>query len=226
MFKLETHCHTSEGSKCGHITAEQQVIQYKNAGYDGIIITDHFVNGNSSVDRTLPWEEQMMIQFSGFKNAYNAGKKTGLKVFEGIEFAYNGTEFIVLGLGYEWFKNHPETKDMTPEEFLPLFRENGAAVIHVHPFREASYIPMQRLYPELVDAVEGVNLRNEYEWNVKALDYAKKHNLPVTAGSDSHRLGELGAGIEIDFEVNDLSEIVQMIKSGKGWKYIGAECYE
>lgn len=220
MFRIETHCHTSEGSKCGKLTAREQVMQYKNAGYDGIIITDHFVNGNSAVDRTLSWEEQMKQQFSGYQNASVEGEKIGLKVFEGIEFAYKGTEFIVLGLGFEWFLKHPETKDMTPEEFLPLFREEGAAVIHAHPFREAPYILEYRLYPDLVDAVEGFNLQNQPEWNKKAMDYAEKYCLPVTSGSDCHRLMEFGAGIDLEQPVSSIQELVRVIKSGQGWSII------
>ena len=211
--------HTSEGSKCSRLTAVEQVHQYKDAGYDGVIITDHFVNGNSSVDRTLPWIEQMRIQFSGFRAASIEGDRIGLKVFEGIEFAYNGTEFIVLGLGEDWFICHEETKDMSPDQFLPIFREAGAAVIHAHPYREAPYIHETRLYPNLVDAVEGFNLQNAPEWNNKAFEYAQVNNLPITAGSDCHHIGNYGAGIELVEEPRDINDLVRIIKSGKGWNW-------
>lgn len=41
-YKYETHMHTSEGSACGASSGAEQVEAYYNAGYAGIIITDHF----------------------------------------------------------------------------------------------------------------------------------------------------------------------------------------
>ena len=42
MFKLETHCHTSEVSGCSRLPAVQLVTQLKRSGYGGAVITDHF----------------------------------------------------------------------------------------------------------------------------------------------------------------------------------------
>ena len=46
-YIYETHLHTSEGSACGHAKAVDIVHAYKDAGYTGIIITDHFFYGNT-----------------------------------------------------------------------------------------------------------------------------------------------------------------------------------
>ncbi|MCQ2531914.1 MAG: histidinol-phosphatase [Saccharofermentans sp.] len=211
--------HTSESSACGHLTAAQQVLQYKKAGYDAVIITDHFINGNSAVDRSLPWKQQMEDQFKGYRNAKIKGDEVGLKVFEGIEYAYHGTEFIVLGLGEKWFKDHEEIKEFEPKDFLKVFRDAGAAVIQAHPYREASYIKEIRLFPDLVDAVEVFNYHNDILWNNRAKAYAYEHNLPMTAGSDCHDLNEYSSGIACDKEINTLDELVALIKSGKGWNY-------
>lgn len=216
--------HTDSGSLCSRISAKEQVRQYKEAGYDGIVVTDHFVNGNSAVDRRLSWHEQMDMQFRGYREAAEAGAKCGLRVYEGTEFAYCGTEFIILGLGCQWFKEHPEIAYTTPERFLPVFRAVGAAVIHAHPYREASYISEVRLFPELVDAVEGYNLHNLPEWNEKAMLYAAENSLPVTSGSDCHDYGTLGAGIRLDREPDDAIDLAEIIKSGRGWECIYEIC--
>ncbi len=221
-FKLETHMHTLESSACGHVLAKDQVSQYIENGYSGIIVTDHFVNGNSAVDRSLPWNLQMKQQFAGFKNAYKASLGTGFKVYEGTEFAYNGTEFIVIGLGEKWFTDNPSVASMRPEEFLPIFRNEGAAIIQAHPFRREAYIKEIRLYPELVDAIEVFNLGNkEDSWNYEALELAKKHNKPCTAGSDCHYIGRLGAGILLDEMPENEAELASVIKSGEGWEIFG-----
>ena len=41
MIKLETHCHCKIGSPCGQTTPEEVVEEYKNAGYGGIVLTNH-----------------------------------------------------------------------------------------------------------------------------------------------------------------------------------------
>lgn len=208
--------HTKEGSACASLSAVNQVIQYKQAGYDGVIITDHFVNGNSAVDRSLPWDEQMKQQFSGYELALAKGEEIGLKVYLGIEYAYHGTEFLVIGLGKDWFVNNHSIIEDKPEVFLRKFRDAGAAVIQAHPFREASYIKKIRLYPQLVDAIEVFNYRNEKSWNDKALALANGFYKPMTAGSDCHHLGECHSGIILDRDINNTQELIEAIKSGVG----------
>ena len=57
-FLYETHMHTCQGSACGRATGREQARVYRDAGYTGIIITDHFFGGNTAVDRRLPWAAQ------------------------------------------------------------------------------------------------------------------------------------------------------------------------
>lgn len=41
-YKYELHCHTSEVSRCAASSAKEAVEYYKNRGYDGIVITNHY----------------------------------------------------------------------------------------------------------------------------------------------------------------------------------------
>mgnify|MGYP000842334657 CR=1 FL=1 len=54
MYKYELHCHTAKVSACSRMGAEELVELYLENGYDGIFVTDHFLNGNTTVDRRLP----------------------------------------------------------------------------------------------------------------------------------------------------------------------------
>lgn len=209
--------HTAESSACASASAREQVIQYRSAGYDGILVTDHFINGNSAVDRSLPWDQMMADQFKGYREAAIAGEELNFKVYQGIEYAYHGTEFLVIGLGQEWFTSHPEVVDMKPKEFLNAFRDAGAAVIQAHPYRQASYIKTIRLFPDEVDAIEGFNHRNDREWNDDACHLALIHNKPVTAGSDCHRIGECHSGIAVERPIEDTADLIRLIKGGTGW---------
>ena len=72
-YLYETHMHTSEGSKCGQYPAVEMVRAYKEAGYAGVMVTDHNWGGNTAVDRSLPWEEWLDKFFMGYHNAKAEG---------------------------------------------------------------------------------------------------------------------------------------------------------
>lgn len=186
-FRLELHLHTSEASKCSKIDARTAVRMYKEIGYDGVTITNHFLNGNTAIDKKLPWKEQMDSFFIANEIAIEEGKKIGLKVFSSFEFNYKSTEFIILGITKEWLIDHEEVMDMTPEEFIPFFQNNGAYVIQVHPYRDAWYISLSRPFAYLVDAIEVLNTGNHNSDNdIRALRIARAFNKTMVAGSDCH----------------------------------------
>ena len=58
-YKYELHCHCKEISPCGWLSAEETARLYRQAGYDGLVMTDHF---RTDIIETLPgknWEEKM-----------------------------------------------------------------------------------------------------------------------------------------------------------------------
>ena len=73
MFKYDTHIHTKEGSLCATASGSYQAEAYKDAGYTGIIITDHFFRGNTTIRRDLPWEERIDLFCKGYENAKAKG---------------------------------------------------------------------------------------------------------------------------------------------------------
>ena len=118
LYKIETHMHTSQGSACAVSTGEEMARAHKAAGYDAIIITDHFFGGNTTVPRDLPWERRIDLYCAGYDEARRVGEEIGLKVFFGLEWAWQGTEYLTYGIGREWLKAHPEML----AESIPLFR--------------------------------------------------------------------------------------------------------
>ena len=54
LFTIETHLHTAQGSACAVSTGEEMARAHKAAGYDAIILTDHFFGGNTAVPRICP----------------------------------------------------------------------------------------------------------------------------------------------------------------------------
>lgn len=203
-YLYETHLHTCQSSRCARNTGEEMAKACKAAGYTGIIVTEHNWHGNNCLDADLPWEEWVEQFCRGYESAKAWGDQNDLDVFFGYEANYEGTEFLIYGVDKQWLIKHPEIKDATIEEQLELIHQAGGMVVHAHPFREEPYIPKVRLFPEFVDAVEGVNAthsnhlstsHNNSEWDVQAITYAKKHHLPMTAGSDVHGTLILGGGV-------------------------------
>ncbi len=219
LYKYETHLHTSEGSKCGKNTAAEMICAAKEAGYTGVVITDHNWKGNTAIDRSLSWEDFVKEFCKGYENAKAEGDRIGVDVFFGWEACYRGTEFIILGLDKEWLLSHPEIKEASIEEQFQIVKKDGGIVIHVHPYREESYIPEIRLYPEYSDAVEIINSAhtnpegNHYNpmFNEHAFEYAKKNNLAMTAGSDIHNTGLLGGGMYFNRRIADSKDLVHAI---------------
>lgn len=219
-FIYETHTHTREGSACALCTGEESARAHKEAGYTGIIVTNHFFYGNTAVDRNLPWEDWVFEFCRGYNNAKQEGDRIGLQVFFGWESGYKGTEFLIYGLDEKWLLDHPEIKDATVEEQYYLVKESGGLVVQAHPFREEYYIPEIRLYPEYVDAVEAINaahscplskINRHPEYNTRAIEYARRNNLPMTAGSDTHSVKLLGGGMEFERRLLDIKDFINAV---------------
>lgn len=224
-YLYETHMHTSEGSACGQSTGAEMARAYAEHGYTGIIVTDHFFYGNTAVDRSLPWSEWVNAFCLGYEHAKEEGEKYGLQVFFGWESGYSGTEFLIYGLDKEWLLAHPEIRDASVEEQFELAHAGGGIVCHAHPYREADYIPEIRLFPEFVDAVEGMNAANFrkgmkadppcLEYDKRAIAYAEKYHFPMTAGSDQHSTEMLYGGMVFARKLKDIHDFKDAVMSGE-----------
>ena len=217
MFLYETHLHTSPVSKCAHAGVKETVEFYKKAGYDGIFITNHFIDGNIDVDPDASYEEKLEYFCSDFEAAKRLGDKIGIKVFFGIEMSYKGTDFLVYGLDKEWFLTHPEIMDMKKSQQLPFMEIHGALIIHAHPFREASYIDHIRLFPRQVHGVEVYNANRKDFENEMAEIYAKQYGLIPFAGSDNHlgKRQEHFGGMQSETAIESEEQFIEFVANGK-----------
>ncbi|MGN1180196.1 MAG: PHP domain-containing protein [Suilimivivens sp.] len=225
-YLYETHIHTSESSACAGNSGEEMARACKEAGYTGIIITDHNWYGNSCIDRSLPWEQWVEVFCRGYENAKKWGDENGLQVFFGYESCYRGTEFLIYGVDGQWLVDHPEIKDASIEEQYRLIHEAGGMVIQAHPFRKEDYIPEIRLFPEWTDGAEGINAthschlsknHNDPEWDNQAIAYSLQHNLPMTAGSDVHSTLIFGGGVAFKRRLKSIRDYCDAILSGEDY---------
>lgn len=218
MYKYETHMHTMPVSACAGATVGEHMEFYKSKGYDGIFITNHFIDGNIGFDRSKPhtYEEILKFYFSDYEKAKELEDEIGIKVFLGVESSYGGTDFLIYGLEKEWYYDHPEIRQMKRSDFLKLLCDSGALVIQAHPFREAGYIDHIRLFPRHVHGTEVVNAGRTAFENKMAKLYAEKYELLEFAGSDNHAGKQQKlAGMESDEPITDEKDFVEKVKSGK-----------
>ena len=215
MYRYETHLHTNLVSACSCFTPEQIVEKYTALGYAGVAVTDHFLNGNTTVPADLSWKERI----SRFCEGYRAVKKRAgkLAVLFGFEYSYKGTDFLVYGLEEEWLLANERLMDMTAKEFCLFARAAGGLVVQAHPTREASYIDHVRLFPSDVDGFETLNACRTPRENRLADIYAGEYGLIKTAGSDIHSAAQnVLAGMEFDKKPANGKEFAQSILKGEG----------
>lgn len=216
LYKYETHAHTSEVSRCSKISAVDLVRFYKDLGFSGLCITDHFVNGNTTVPKELSWSERIELFCRGYEEGYAEGKRIGIDVFFGWEYSYKGTDFLTYGLDKKWLLDHPELLDMDVNTYCDFVHAEGGFIVQAHPFREAYYIDMIRLLPRKVDAVEVDNAcRTDFE-NKLADQYADNYGLLKIAGSDNH-VGALDrlCGIQTSKPLSSINDMCKAIIDGK-----------
>lgn len=219
MFYYELHSHTNAASLCSIVEPEEYVKFYMDRGYAGMVVTDHFYHGNTSVNRRLPWDMFIDGYCEGYYRTKKEGDKYGFTVLFGFEqkFCDGNDEYLVLGISPDWLKSHPEIRDLARIPFFKMIREAGGFVIQAHPFRERYYISDIRLSLDYVDAIEVFNLGDSDEISRRSYEYAKNLGLPMTAGTDIHSIenrDEVG-GIALEKRVETAEELIGEIKAGR-----------
>ena len=217
MYRYETHLHTSPVSRCARASVRETLKFYKSLDYDGVFITNHFLDGNINIDYSLPYEDRINFYFSDYEEGVRIGKEIGIKVFCGVEITYKGTDFLIYGLDKEWYLKNPQIMDMKKSDELKFLMESGALIIHAHPYREDFYIDHIRLFPRCVEGVEVINAcRSDLE-NSMAGHYANNYSLLKTAGTDNHVAGKIKrlAGMESNTPLVDEQDFIKRVRNSE-----------
>lgn len=223
MNLYETHCHTSPMSGCAKAGLRETLEFYASAGYAGVFITNHFLDGNIDKSiRELPYHERIKRYFAVCEEGRAIGEEIGLDVFPGIEMTYKGTDFLVYGIGEEWCLAHEDMDKMKKSELLQLLMDDGALVIQAHPFRESISIDHIRLFPRHVHGVEVFNAGRPDFVNFLADQYCKNYELIPFAGTDNHRGGNqtLFGGMATETPILDVRDFIERVLSHEARPFI------
>ena len=220
MYRYETHCHSSQGSRCARNSSQELVRGYYAAGYAGLVLTDHFIYGNTAVDQTLPWNERMQCYYDAYLDAREAAKDLDFDVIFGIEHAYgDGKEVLIYGIDLHFLQSNPDIPELTLDELVERVHDYGGIVVQAHPYRDRSYVNMSvQPRADIVDGIEVYNVFNKPGEDKKALVLSHEKDYIITSGGDIHNAfdPQIGAaGILLPYRVHDEKEFVAALKQRK-----------
>lgn len=168
LWNVDLHSHTLWSKDC--LTQFETIIRLcEKRGVDRIAITDHnTAEGALALQKIAP---KLVI----------VGEE--IMTTQGEILAYFVRESIPAGL--------------TPDETISRLRDQGAVISVSHPFdrlRKGAWKEEDLLrIIDKVDAIEIFNARCLFmDDNVKAIEFARQHQLTGTAGSDAHTRPEYG----------------------------------
>lgn len=216
-FIYETHSHTSQASKCGKVPGRDYIEYMQKEGFSGMIITDHFFNGNSAVPADLPWKERVRLYVSGYEDAKKASVGTKFNVMFGIEYNFDCDEYLIYGVEKDWLLENGDILGKSRQEVYDLVHQGNGIMVQAHPFRERDYISTINLTPSIADGIEIYNAANDDNMNALSYCYAKELGVPVSAGSDIHFFYDgLKGGMSFKEKIDTVQDYAKAFMAGKG----------
>ena len=186
-------------------------------------MTEHFIDDGAYYLGHLPYDERIKSFFGPeAREAKALGEELGISVFIAFEMSYEGTHFLVYGIDEEWCLSHKDMDKMKKSELLRLMMDDGALIIHAHPFREDNFIDHIRLFPRHVHGVEVYNATRSDFVNALAEQYCKNYELIRFAGSDNHvaeRRHVLG-GMATEEPIGCVKDFIDAVLGGKAKPFI------
>jgi len=215
---FDLHVHSKHGSNDSNMTVEQLAIEAKLIGLDGLALVEH----------DKPWDINELEKLS---------KQHGILFIPAREVQTEVGHITTFGLGNDSWKVS-QIEDLRGE----ADKCNGYLVA-AHPFRYLN--DTSKLRPsflledptnrpasaeeasgynafKFVDAIEVFNAQNDSKENIMGWETAKILSLPMVAGSDVHKEGQLGQGTTIFHEkIDGVKTFIAALKGGNFYPATG-----
>jgi hypothetical protein len=204
---IDLHTHTNPLSYDSDLSADDLIVAAKEAGLDGICLTEH----------DAFWIETE-IEALRVKHQF--------PVFAGAEINTEEEHLIVFGLR-QWLVG------MSRADFvIEKVREFKGAVVIAHPFRRKILRGCddpgdERFNRELdkacanplfskVDALETQNAHGNERENSFSTELARRLKQRTTGGTDAHEIADIGhAATYFEREIKSLDELIVELKAGR-----------
>ncbi len=217
MPRYELHAHTSECDLAAHVGGAEMARLYRAAGYDGLVITDHyfdlFFSWFSRELEGLSHAAAMDRWLRGYHAAREAGERLGLVVLPGAEVRFSGTvnDYLIYGCDEDFLRHAPRLNELSGLDALLAILPEEACVVQAHPFREG----MTVIDPSPLFGIEAWNGGTDPRRNALAAQYARDFGKPMTSGSDFHHESHLArGGIETDRPIRTPRDLTAVLRSG------------
>lgn len=218
MFMYETHVHTAENDLCAYVKARDIVRMYQDAGYDGMVVTDHYfslffqwfaeeLKGADHVKIVDRW-------LRGYCEARNAGEALGFTVLLGAEVRFDGTinDYLVYGLTEAFLKKAPLLNRLKDLKALLSVLPEDTCVVQAHPFRNKMTVQD----PTDLFGIEVHNGGTEPFRNEMAKVFAQHYGKTMLSGSDFHRPEHLArGGIATKERITCQKDLIDTLRSGE-----------
>jgi predicted metal-dependent phosphoesterase TrpH len=196
MPRFDHHVHTSRHSPDSDIEPEELIASAREAGLDGVVITEH----------DYQWSDS---ELEGLRR-----RASGLVVLAGVEVSAREGHFLVYGL--------PEDADVEPgielRALLEEVRRADAAIVAAHPFRWDQ--PFDAIIAEhgvCFDALELVSNNITPETRRLTQAVLTRHPMGATGSSDGHQPEVVGCYYtEFPGSIHTIRDFVAALRSGRG----------
>ena len=217
QYKYQMHAHTHPCSACSRLSPEELVESLRAGGYAGCVITNHFLHGNTGIDRRLAWEDFVAYYERDYLECRELAKKDDIDILFGVEEGVGGAlEILCFGITPEFLYRNPRLASGKLSDWYRAMKGEGAVCIQAHPYRDRWYMNMA-VGPraDLVDGIEVHNACNGPGEDSQALALAKKKDYIITCGGDIHSIDapEIGcAGVVLPYRVRTSKEFADALK--------------
>ncbi len=225
FYKYDIHLHSNEGSPCGNASARDLAKAYKNGGYTGFVLTDHFYE--SHIMSAGSYKDGVMRNYNAYLAAKEEGDKCGVDVLFGIEYRYQSDDFLTYGIDLDFLLENEDIFDISFEEYARRVHEAGGFIVQAHPFRYIKKpIVVQVPYIDAIEIYNGSHTDNgtshyPAHFNDSAELFAKNMGLIGTAGSDTHDIRKWDftpfrkASMLFSERVKDEKHLVELMKKNE-----------
>ena len=188
-MRIDMHIHSNR-SRDASASPEEIVAQAKAVGLAGFCVTDH-----NSIDGSLRTVE--------------LARAEGLVSVVGVEVS--SSDGHVLAYGVEGLPERGLAMDDTIDRIHAL----GGIAVAAHPWRFPSGMGRVLVMKGGFDAIEVLNGGNSSRANRHAAAVADARSLPKVAGSDAHKIAEIGRSYTVVDDLASGDDLIAAVTSGR-----------
>ena len=204
---IDLHTHTYPLSWDSQIGADELIDKSKEAGLDGIVLSEH----------DWAWNPDEVAELA---------KRHNFLVMHGIEVNTDDGHILVIGpRRYSYGMHHIR-------ELARLVEEANGVMWAAHPYRR--HHPWdwesEREWDDALDrgsrneafgivsAIEVLNGKGSQNENLYSHRLVERLGMPGTAGSDSHRTGDIGkTATYLERDIKNAADLVAELRAGRCW---------